>query len=63
MDARPRGCDTRYVRIAQARLRRGGRFVVKAPPLDGVQIAVYRVTSRLSGLGRSFTLPQTIARR
>jgi len=61
--ARPRGCNTRYVRIGQARLRRDRRFVVKAPPLAGVDLAVYRVTARLGGNNRSFTLPQTIARR
>lgn len=63
MYARPRGCGTRYVRIGRARLRRDGRFVVKAAPLSGVEVAVYRVTARLPGRGRSFTLPQTIARR
>jgi hypothetical protein len=60
---RPRGCGTRYVRIGQSRLRRDGRFVVKAAPLKGVQLAVYRVSARLSGRSVTFTLPQTIARR
>jgi hypothetical protein len=62
LNARPRGCSTRYVRIGQARLRRDGRFVVKAAPLKGVELAVYRVSARLGRL-RTFTLPQTIARR
>jgi hypothetical protein len=61
--ARPRGCGTRYVRIGQARLRRDRRFVVKARPLAGVDLAVYRVSARLGAKLRSFTLPQTIARR
>ena len=63
LSARPRGCGTRSVRIGQARLRRDGRFVVKAAPLKGVDLAVYRVSARLRARVRTFTLPQTIARR
>lgn len=62
LSARPRGCDKQYVRIGRARLRRDGAFTVSAPPLKGVRVAVYRASTRLRG-GRSFTLPQTIARR
>jgi hypothetical protein len=61
--ARPRGCGTRYVRVGRARLRRDGRFTVSAPPLQGAAIAVYRATARLPHRGKTFSLPQTIARR
>jgi hypothetical protein len=62
LDARPRGCGTRYVRIGHARLRRDGRFVVKAAPLRGVDLAVYRASASLRADARTFSLPQTIAR-
>ena len=61
--ARTRGCNTIYHRIGRARARRDGRFTVSAPPLVGVAIGVYRATARVRGYGRSYTLPQTIARR
>jgi hypothetical protein len=60
--ARPRGCGKQYVRVGRARLARNGAFTVSAPPLKGVDVAVYRATTRLPG-GRTFTLPQTIAAR
>lgn len=61
--ARERGCGKTERRIGRARLRRDGRFTVSARPLQGVDVAVYRVRARLPGFGRSYTLPQTIARR
>ncbi len=61
--ARERGCGKTYRRVGRARIRRNGRFSVSARPLAGVDIAVYRVSARLRGLGRSYSLPQTIARR
>ena len=61
--ARERGCGTSYRRVGRARVRGQGRFTVSARPLAGVGVAVYRVSMRLSGRGRSYTLPQTIARR
>ena len=61
--ARQRGCGKTYVRIGRARLRRNGRFTVSAPPLQGADVAVYRASTRVPGKGRSYTLPQTIARR
>ena len=61
--ARERGCGKVYRRVGRARLRRDGRFAVSARPLAGVDVAVYRVSARLPGRGRSYTLPQTIARR
>jgi hypothetical protein len=61
--ARDRGCGkTAYRRVGRARLRRDGRFEVSAAPLAGVDVAVYRASTRLRGLGRSYSLPQTIAR-
>lgn len=63
LDARPRGCGTRYVRIGQARLRRDGRFVIKVAPLKGAELAVYRASASLRRNARTFSLPQTIARR
>jgi len=63
LDARPRGCGTRYVRIGQARLRLDGRFVIKVAPLKGVDLAVYRASASLRRNARTFSLPQTIARR
>jgi hypothetical protein len=61
--ARPRGCGKgSYVRVGRARLARNGAFTVSGPPLKGVSVAVYRATTRLPR-GRTFTLPQTIARR
>ena len=61
--ARERGCGKTYRRVGRAHIRRNGRFSVSARPLAGVDIAVYRVSARLRGLGRSYSLPQTIARR
>lgn len=61
--ARERGCGKSYRRIARARTRLDGRFAVSARPLQGVDVAVYRVRARLPGKGRSYTLPQTISRR
>ena len=61
--ARERGCGKTYRRVGRARIRRNGRFSVSARPLAGVDVAVYRVSARLRGLGRSYSLPQTIARR
>ncbi len=61
--ARERGCNKAYRRIGRARIRRDGRFSVSARPLAGVDIAVYRASVRLRGIGRSYSLPQTIARR
>ena len=57
-----RGFGTRYVRVGRARLRRDGRFTVGAPPLQGASIAVYRATARLPHRGKTYSLPQTIAR-
>jgi hypothetical protein len=61
--ARPRGCGKTYVRVGRARIGRDGRFVVRAAPLRGVSVAVYRVRATLPGRIRSFTLPQAIASR
>jgi hypothetical protein len=61
--ARLRGCGKTYVRVGRARLRRDGRFVVSARPVQGGDIAVYRASMRVPGKGRSYSLPQTIARR
>jgi Bacterial Ig domain len=63
--ARPRGCDKdkTYVRIGSARIGRNGRFTVRAKPLPGVGVAVYRVRAKLPRRIVSFTLPRTIAGR
>jgi len=61
--ARPRGCNTRTTIVGKARLRRDGSFRVSGMPLAGVDVAVYRVRTRLPRKITTFSLPQTIAHR
>jgi hypothetical protein len=61
--ARPRGCNTQTTAVGKARLRRDGSFRVSAAPLADVDVAVYRVRTRLPRRITTFSLPQTIARR
>lgn len=61
--ARRRGCGTRSTQIGRARLNRDGTFRVSGPPLAGVAVAVYQARVVLGGKRRTFSLPQTIARR